>query len=105
MTLDDAKPKLTSALSKQLTDIASAHGGQVPLHGRLFAQWLHYVFPQECAFPHKSGVASTATPTEFGDNFIASHEDMHKHVQAAVEVTTEQSTTEDEVMSQWDHEE
>ena len=22
----------------------------VPLHGRLFSQWLHYVFPRECAF-------------------------------------------------------
>ena len=31
------------------------HGGKVPIHGRLFAQWLHYVFPRDCAFPYKSG--------------------------------------------------
>merc|ERR1719281_2166442 len=26
----------------------------VQLHGRLFAQWLHYAFPHECPYPHLS---------------------------------------------------
>ena len=28
-----------------------AHGGAVRLQSRLFAQWLHYAFPRDCAFP------------------------------------------------------
>eukprot|EP00747_Dinoflagellata_sp_TGD_P134906 gnl/TRDRNA2_/TRDRNA2_175390_c0_seq2.p1 gnl/TRDRNA2_/TRDRNA2_175390_c0~~gnl/TRDRNA2_/TRDRNA2_175390_c0_seq2.p1 ORF type:complete len:583 (+),score=160.48 gnl/TRDRNA2_/TRDRNA2_175390_c0_seq2:93-1841(+) len=108
---DKALPNLKagSALTKQLEQMADAQGGEVPLHGRLFAQWLHYIFPQECPFPHKSGIASTATPMEFGDNFIASHDEMHKHAQTFVESAHDtgasQESAEDEIMAQWDHEE
>lgn len=35
-------------LLKGLEVIARQHGGVVPLHGSLFAQWLHFAFPQEC---------------------------------------------------------
>merc|ERR1719161_2800879 len=42
----DEPPILAGMLSDQLQKIADAHGGRVPLHGRLFAQWLHYVFPR-----------------------------------------------------------
>merc|ERR1719409_1156545 len=42
--------------SKGMTDkmyaIAARNGGEVPLHGRMFAQWLHYAFPHECPYPH-----------------------------------------------------
>merc|ERR1719188_1682577 len=31
--------------------IAAKHGGAVPLHGRQFAQWLHFAFPLACPFP------------------------------------------------------
>merc|ERR1719401_1298467 len=56
-TLDDDFPQhLEGSLTSQLEQIAGAHGGEVPLHGRLFAQWLHYAFPRECPFPHKAGV-------------------------------------------------
>merc|ERR1719487_3044250 len=110
--LDDKKlPNLKagSVLTKQLEQMADAQGGEVPLHGRLFAQWLHYVFPQECPFPHKTGTASTATPMEFGNNFIASHDEMHKHAQKVVESSHDtggnQESAEDEIMAQWDHEE
>ncbi|CAK0806772.1 unnamed protein product, partial [Prorocentrum cordatum] len=46
---------LGGTLSTLLNIIASKHGGVVPLHGRLFAQWLHYAFPRECPFPQRSG--------------------------------------------------
>merc|ERR1719321_720413 len=72
-TLDDDEPAhLTEDLKQQLEQIAKSHGGMVPLHGRLFAQWLHYVFPRECPFPHKMGAVVSATPNEYGDSFIAS---------------------------------
>jgi len=44
--------QLPDNLVKKLVDIASRHGNAVPLHGRLFAQWLHFAFPHECPYPH-----------------------------------------------------
>eukprot|EP00929_Paragymnodinium_shiwhaense_P034974 TRINITY_DN18972_c0_g1_i1.p1 TRINITY_DN18972_c0_g1~~TRINITY_DN18972_c0_g1_i1.p1 ORF type:complete len:598 (+),score=151.85 TRINITY_DN18972_c0_g1_i1:70-1794(+) len=46
---------LTPWLRKRLEDLAKHHGGQIPLHGRLFAQWMHYVHPRDCVYPHVSG--------------------------------------------------
>ncbi|CAK0831777.1 unnamed protein product [Prorocentrum cordatum] len=56
---------LPSALLGRLSDIAAASGGLVPLHGRLFAQWMHHAFPRECPYPHESGAASPQTPDEW----------------------------------------
>lgn len=78
-SLDDERPRLTKQLVKQLTRIATAHGGEVPLHGRLFSQWLHYVFPHDCPFPHKAGTVKTRTPNEFGHEFMATEEEMVAH--------------------------
>lgn len=47
--------KLDDHLLHKLSEIAEHHDGQIPLHGRLFAQWLHFAFPLECPFPHLSG--------------------------------------------------
>jgi hypothetical protein len=38
-------------LRERLDEVAKIHNGHVPLHSRLFAQWLHYAFPRECQFP------------------------------------------------------
>jgi len=40
-----------AALQEKLREVGERHGGRVPLHGRLFAQWLHFVFPSECPYP------------------------------------------------------
>jgi hypothetical protein len=77
---DDNAANVDRSLQEQLQSIANMHGGQVPLHGRLFAQWLHYVFPRECAFPHVSGAVSSLTPMQFGDSCVVSEEDMGKHI-------------------------
>merc|ERR1719428_2549109 len=101
---DDAPPEISDALVGQLDKIASAHGGQVPLHGRLFAQWLHYVFPQQCPFPHKTGDASTARPHEFtGGDFIASKAEMTRHAERAKDASLpgEMGKEDFEWMSQW----
>ena len=45
---------LETKLVSHLEAVAEQNGGQVPLHGRLFAQWLHYVFPYECPYPQRS---------------------------------------------------
>lgn len=50
---------LSDSLKEKLRAIADRHGGKVPLHGRLFAQWLHFAFPHECPYPT---VLESATP-------------------------------------------
>merc|ERR1719313_471701 len=47
--------ELSTVLLSKLKDIADKSNGKVPVHGRLFAQWIHYAFPNECPFPHVSG--------------------------------------------------
>jgi hypothetical protein len=43
--------ELPAPLRSRLDEIAGRHGGRVPLHSRLFAQWMHYAFPNECPYP------------------------------------------------------
>merc|ERR1719433_1443286 len=57
---------LPAPLRRRLVEIAPRHGGQIPLYGRLFGQWLHHAFPNECPYPHTSGsLASPLTPMEW----------------------------------------
>jgi len=77
--LDDATPRITRKLKAQLQEIAQVNHGQIPLHGRLFAQWLHFVFPTECPFPHKSNSVIGLSPKEFGGGFRATAEEMREN--------------------------
>merc|ERR1719450_416719 len=52
---------LSSWLTHRLQEVANHHGGKIPLHGRLFGQWLHYAFPRECPFPHVLGTTRPQT--------------------------------------------
>mmetsp|Transcript_84870 Transcript_84870/g.203419 ORF Transcript_84870/g.203419 Transcript_84870/m.203419 type:complete len:535 (-) Transcript_84870:63-1667(-) len=42
---------LSPRLLGLLDEVANHHGGMVPLHGRLFAQWMHEAYPRECNYP------------------------------------------------------
>jgi len=103
----DDPPHLDASLRSQLDQIAAGNDGQVPLHGRLFAQWLHYVFPRQCPFPHKSGTASALTPAEFGDGFIASKNEMKTHAASVNETELVAAMGKEDLqwMSQWSPEE
>jgi hypothetical protein len=72
--------KMSSTLLNRLNDIAAHHGGMVPLHGRLFAQWMHHAFPRECPYPHLSGTTSQRTASEWlresGSSSEATEEEM-----------------------------
>merc|ERR1719230_1589803 len=61
----DAPRNLTAELLGKLEAVARRHGGRVPLHGRLFAQWMHHAFPLECPHPHVSGTTSPMTGEKF----------------------------------------
>lgn len=60
-----APRELEDSLVQRLNQVAANNGGLVPLHGRLFAQWMHHAFPRECPFPHESGTISPQTPDEW----------------------------------------
>merc|ERR1711920_19326 len=57
--------QLSPPLLFRLSEIAQVHGGTVPLHGRLFAQWMHHAYPRECPYPHVSGTMNPQTPNEW----------------------------------------
>merc|ERR1719436_97304 len=56
---------ISTSLVARLDEIASRHQGRVPLHGRLFMQWLHHAYPRECPYPHVSGTVNPVTQDEW----------------------------------------
>jgi len=65
----DAPRTLPRGLLERLDEIASQHGGRVPIHGRLFAQWMHHAYPRECPFPHASGTVQVSSRKELSSGF------------------------------------
>jgi len=77
----DAPRNLSAPLIGRLDDIARHHNGLVPLHGRLFMQWMHHAYPRECPYPHSAGTTSPVTQDEWlrmnpeiEDAMVTSHE-------------------------------
>lgn len=60
-----SKPLIAPRLVHRLEDVAAHHDGQVPIHSRLFSQWLHHVYPLECPYPHLSGTKSPEWMEDF----------------------------------------
>jgi hypothetical protein len=58
----DAPRQLDTFLTEKLNFISERNGGEVPLHGRLFAQWLHHSFPNECPYPQIAENTAALTP-------------------------------------------
>eukprot|EP00928_Gymnodinium_smaydae_P070045 TRINITY_DN53987_c0_g1_i1.p1 TRINITY_DN53987_c0_g1~~TRINITY_DN53987_c0_g1_i1.p1 ORF type:complete len:590 (-),score=100.71 TRINITY_DN53987_c0_g1_i1:101-1825(-) len=106
---NDDPPVISDMLKNQLQRIADTHGGKVPLHGRLFAQWLHYVFPRQCPFPHKAGTHTTQAPLEFGADYIVDESVVKKHAETQKQVMEAKPDAtelhEAHSMSQWSEEE
>jgi hypothetical protein len=104
---EEATPNLQGKLTDLIQEIAKASGGVVPLHGRLFAQWLHFAFPRECSFPHKIGMVSAVTPLQYGDDYIADQKEMKRHAANATSSSLPIHVDKDELhwMSQWSSEE
>merc|ERR1719316_2234511 len=79
---------LSTALLGKLDEVANFHGGKVPLHGRLLAQWMHYAFPHECPFPHVSGTVNPLTPGQWmqlndGDEGVAGQDEIDRHLNSS----------------------
>lgn len=77
---------LSASLLSRLDEIAKYHGGSVPLHGRLFAQWMHNAFPHECSYPHMSGTTRPLRADDFQEQtglpVSASRDEMKQFVEA-----------------------
>jgi hypothetical protein len=82
-----APQKLSANLLQRLDDIAATHMGTVPLQSRLFAQWMHHVYPRECPYPHISGTTDAKLPEEWqeatGEDGTATEEEVQSHVSRA----------------------
>jgi len=56
---------LSQALRRKLQEVAEHHNGWIPLHGRLFSQWMHFAYPRECPYPHTSGATLFLSESEW----------------------------------------
>merc|ERR1719446_1160265 len=89
---EQANRTLSPWLLARLDEMVRHHGGRVPLHGRLFAQWMHYAYPRECAYPHVAGaiapqrieeVLSGPNVKEAIESIVASAEEMDLQIEEA----------------------
>jgi len=84
----DAPRNLSTALVSRLDEIAGHHGGLVPLHGRLFLQWMHHAYPRECQFPHAAGTTKPVTQDDWLRmypelrNAMATQEEASRHIRS-----------------------
>jgi len=47
----EAPRELSVSLREKLWQVSEQHTGVVPIHSRLFAQWMHFAFPTDCPYP------------------------------------------------------
>ena len=71
----DAPRQLPKALAGRLQGIADLNGGEVPLHGRLFAEWLYHAFPNECPYPQVTEDASALTPSHWLEKQVSAQKE------------------------------
>jgi len=90
----DAPRNLSATVVSRLDAIAEQHDGQVPLHGRLFKQWMHHAYPLECAYPHAADTTRPLTQDEWmeetgADDVMASEEDRLRYSKMRKPVSAE----------------
>jgi len=73
----------------RLDEIAEHHGGLVPLHGRLFAQWMHHAYPRECRFPQLNTQPLTQKDfkTQYGVEAEVSDHEVERYTWKASDTT------------------
>jgi len=95
---------LHKVLVQRLEQVAERYGGKVPLHSRLFAQWLHHAYPRECPYPHISGTTKPQTVRDYMEQSRQSptvtKDEMHVVVQANQGADVQEESDE---CTQWSH--
>ena len=84
-TTVDAPHTFSPDMTKRLSQIANQNEGTIPIHGRLFGQWLHYAFPHECPLPIAAQNALTPSAWLNGAA-IGTTEEREQHIQTAEEL-------------------
>eukprot|EP00419_Tripos_fusus_P037822 CAMPEP_0172786252 /NCGR_PEP_ID=MMETSP1074-20121228/205856_1 /TAXON_ID=2916 /ORGANISM="Ceratium fusus, Strain PA161109" /LENGTH=543 /DNA_ID=CAMNT_0013623265 /DNA_START=70 /DNA_END=1698 /DNA_ORIENTATION=- len=96
--------KLSSGLMRRLEELGNHHNGRIPVHGRLFAQWLHLAYPRECPYPHISGTIQPKRVQEWqkaGKPIAARKEEMQQHIEAGRQMISTRNGTDEEFGSAW----
>eukprot|EP00929_Paragymnodinium_shiwhaense_P081806 TRINITY_DN428_c0_g4_i2.p2 TRINITY_DN428_c0_g4~~TRINITY_DN428_c0_g4_i2.p2 ORF type:complete len:562 (-),score=177.57 TRINITY_DN428_c0_g4_i2:90-1775(-) len=100
---------LSESMMRRLKDVAYRNGGSVPLHSRLLAQWLHFVFPRECPFPHTAGSTNPLSPSEWIEvNEVKPNmpvSDMRKYIANLEKAAAEQGESSVDVGASYEDEE
>lgn len=106
----DGNRTLPQWLVGRLNEVAAHHQGTVPLHSRLFMQWMHFAYPRECPYPHLSGATSKTRVEDVIkqdlDNFVASKDEMMQHISVPLPKMTADADamwTMEEELIMWHH--
>jgi hypothetical protein len=103
---------ISESLVHRLGQVATRQGGKITLHGRLFAQWLHLLFPRECPYPHAA--SSNVSPLSASEwmkirQTVAKPldvEQMQEYIDSAMDDgTLSENSSEDVILSTWSEEE
>jgi len=102
----DGEQVVSSELEARLYSIAALHAGMVPLHGRLFAQWMHFAFPLECPYPHVLQDSRSLSPASWNSrgSYISTEEQRQQFNEERAVIADEDINTlavhwtDDEVM-------
>eukprot|EP00930_Biecheleria_cincta_P066476 TRINITY_DN525_c0_g1_i11.p1 TRINITY_DN525_c0_g1~~TRINITY_DN525_c0_g1_i11.p1 ORF type:complete len:600 (+),score=133.87 TRINITY_DN525_c0_g1_i11:79-1878(+) len=78
----DSHRELPDVLVDKLQSIADHHGGDVPLHGRLFSQWMHHAFPNECPFPQIAEDVAALDPRTWKESKAAASQEERAKIAA-----------------------
>jgi len=96
--------KLSATSLRRLEELGDHHQGHIPIHGRLFAQWLHLAYPRECPYPHVSGTIQPKTAKDWmeaGLPTTAHNEEMQQHIEAGRQMLSTRNGTDEELSSAW----
>jgi len=98
----EAPRELPEALVAKLWAVAERHNGKVPLHARLFAQWMHFAFPSECPYPHVVEDAAVLMPRHWsGQQRATATDEERERCISELELQPEAAMREP-LLSQWD---
>jgi len=99
-TTVDAPRTFSPDMINRLGQIADQNAeGTVPIHGRMFGQWLHYAFPHECPMPLTAQTALTPSAWLNGAA-IGTSEEREQHILSVADA--DDATT---VTTEWSDEE
>merc|ERR1712194_478000 len=80
LSLEGERVDLSEHLVGKLHQVAALHAGRVPLHGRLFALWLHHAYPRDCPYPAQSGTTNPLNPLDFEETTGLSIEETPEEI-------------------------